>query len=112
MTSDLRFLEDGLAIADDLEAAAARWDQLHVRLGKACLDLSRQTGGSWMVASDSAVFDADFHGRDESTICGLRREFSGNGGVALICYLSRYVSKGTPARRVHARRDRHHSLHH
>jgi hypothetical protein len=64
VTSDLRFLEDRISIANDLEAAAARWDQLNFRVGKSGLDLGRQTGGAWLVASDGAVFDAEFHGRD------------------------------------------------
>jgi hypothetical protein len=65
VTPDLRFLEDGLSIAKNFEAAAARWNQLNFRVGESLLYLGCQTGGPGLVASDGAVFDADFHGRTE-----------------------------------------------
>ena len=43
---ELRFLENGDAVALHLEASAARRDQLDVRVGKAFLELGRQTGGA------------------------------------------------------------------
>jgi len=45
VSPDLRFLEDGLSIAKNFEAPAARRNQLDFRVGKAFIDLGRQTGG-------------------------------------------------------------------
>jgi hypothetical protein len=58
-----RLLEYRNAVAKDLEAPATRRDQLDLHVGVSFLQLSRQTGGSWLVVSNSAVFDADLHRR-------------------------------------------------
>ncbi len=54
--------EDPDAVHRHLEDAARPFDQLDGRLGQRPLELSRQTGGSGLVVSDSAVFDRDVHG--------------------------------------------------
>jgi len=57
----LRFLENRLPIESDFETTPARWNQLDVPVGPSVPELSRQTGGSRLIVSKSAVFDADFH---------------------------------------------------
>jgi len=61
VSPELRLLEHGPVVAHHFESAAARRDQLDGRLGEVLLDLGRQTGGSWLVVSDRAVFDRDAH---------------------------------------------------
>ncbi len=61
VTPGLRLLVYRNAIANDLEASASRWKELDIGLRILPANLSRQTGGSGLVASKSAVFDADFH---------------------------------------------------
>jgi hypothetical protein len=61
VSSDLRLLEDGLAIADDFETPALRRNESDLRIGKAATNFRRQTGSARFVASNSAVFDADVH---------------------------------------------------
>lgn len=61
MTPELRLLEDRGAVGDDLESTAARGDKFDARVGKPLLDLGRQPGSPWFVASEGAVFDRDFH---------------------------------------------------
>jgi hypothetical protein len=58
----LRLLEHRLPIAHDLEAAAARRNQLDLRLGKLVSNLGRQTDGPRFVVSNRAVLDRDLHG--------------------------------------------------
>lgn len=60
---DLRFLEYRNAVGDDLESAAARLDQIDLRVGEAVANLGRQTDGPGFVASHRAVFNRDRHGR-------------------------------------------------
>lgn len=61
MASELRLLEHGMAVSLHLEASATGWDHLHSRIRECRLDLGRQTGGPWFVASDRAVLDGDDH---------------------------------------------------
>jgi hypothetical protein len=53
--------EDQLAVPAHLEGAAAPFDQLDVDIAVVFTELVRQTGGSWSVASNDAIFDADVH---------------------------------------------------
>ena len=62
MAAELRFLEHRVSIAHDLEASAARRNQLDAGVRKRITNLCRQTDGSGFVASDGAVFDGDRHG--------------------------------------------------
>jgi hypothetical protein len=62
MPSCFRFFVDRYSIGNDLEPAASRRNHLKLGVGKALLNLSRQTGGSRFVVSNDAVFDGDFHG--------------------------------------------------
>jgi hypothetical protein len=57
MPPELRLLEDGRAVGDDLEPAATRRDQFDRGIRKPLLDLGRQPGSPRFVASESAVFD-------------------------------------------------------
>lgn len=61
VASCLRFLVNSDTITDDLETSPARRDELDVGLRVFLTNLSRQTGGSGLVASKGAVFDSDFH---------------------------------------------------
>ena len=61
MTVGLGLLVDRLAIAEDLEPSASRWDQLDLRVGKSLPDFDRQTGGPGLIVSNDAVFDRDSH---------------------------------------------------
>jgi hypothetical protein len=62
MALQLRLLKHGSAIESDLELSPAGWNELHPRLGKRLPELGRQTGGPWLVVSNRAVLDRDFHG--------------------------------------------------
>ena len=59
--AELRFLEYRLAVAEDFEPPVPRRNQINFYTGIVVPELSRQTGGSGLVVSKSAVFDADFH---------------------------------------------------
>src|SRR5690349_8602686 len=48
-------------IYGDLESAARRRHQLYGGVGKLALQLSRQTGGAWLVVSNDAVLDEYTH---------------------------------------------------
>jgi hypothetical protein len=61
MATQLRFFEDRLAVAHNFEPTAPRRNQFYIRFRKARTNLSRQTGGSWFVVSNDAVFYADIH---------------------------------------------------
>jgi len=61
VATELRLLEDGNAVADDLEPTAARGEELHLRAGNLLTQLGRQTGGPWLVVSNGAVLDGDVH---------------------------------------------------
>ena len=61
--AELRLLEDGHAIACDLEPATSRWLESDAGVGKALLNRGRQTGGPRLVVSNRAVLDVDVHGR-------------------------------------------------
>ena len=61
MPPNLGFLEYCFAVGDDLEAAAARWNELDCRVREPPLDLGRQPGGPRFVASEGAVLDCDAH---------------------------------------------------
>jgi len=57
----LRFLKNWYTVRHDFEPPAPRGDQLDVCGGPSVPELSRQTGGSWLVISEGAVFDSDLH---------------------------------------------------
>jgi hypothetical protein len=57
----LRFLIDRDAVTDDLETSPAGRNELDIGVRVVPANLSRQTDGSGLVASKSAVFDGDFH---------------------------------------------------
>jgi len=57
VAAELRFLENRHAITEHLESSTARWNELHLFVGKCIPDLRRQTDGAWLVVSDCAVFD-------------------------------------------------------
>src|SRR5437867_10294091 len=56
-----RLFENRHSIQYNFEASGARWNQLDLRVGIPLPHLSRQTGGSRLVVSKSAVFDRDLH---------------------------------------------------
>ena len=58
--------EEAAAIDLHLEHAARRLNQLHVGVGVGLADFGRQTGGSWLVVSDDAVFDRNAHAVNDS----------------------------------------------
>jgi hypothetical protein len=62
---DLRFLEHGCPVGDDLEAPAARWNQLDLGIREPLTNLGRQPDGPRFVASHRAVFNGDSHERFE-----------------------------------------------
>src|SRR5258705_11821841 len=82
-----RFLVHGFPVAKYFEAAASRRNHLQVRLGKTLANLSRQTGGSRLVVSNDAIFDADLHSARGFGLLGGRRELlyklSRLGGIDL-----------------------------
>ena len=55
------FLEYGRPVHHDFEPAPTRRDQIDGRRRIALPEFSRQTGGSWLVVSNGAVFDLDVH---------------------------------------------------
>jgi hypothetical protein len=59
--AELRFLEDRLSVARDLESTAAGRLESNVGVRECGAKLGRQTGGPWFVASNRAVLDFDFH---------------------------------------------------
>ena len=61
MASEFRFLENRSAVDKDFETTAARGNQFDARIRIFLVELSRQTGGSGLVVSKSAVFDGDVH---------------------------------------------------
>lgn len=63
MASHLLLREDRLSIHRDFEHATGGGGQLDLDSGEVLLQLSRQTGGSWLVVSDDAEFDPNAHGR-------------------------------------------------
>ena len=63
MPSCLFLGEEEVAVHHDFENAAGRGGQLDLDAGEMLLQLSRQTGGSWLVVSNDAEFDANSHGR-------------------------------------------------
>ena len=56
----LVFAEDHPAVNDDVEDAAAAFNQFGLGAGF-LLDLFRQTGGLWIVVSFAAIGDGDGH---------------------------------------------------
>jgi hypothetical protein len=67
VASKLGFLEHGVTVTHDLEATAARWNELYPRVGKRFTNLGRQPDGPGLVRSDGAVFDRDGHGVDKAS---------------------------------------------
>jgi hypothetical protein len=66
VTSHRLFGENAATVHLHLEHAARRLDQLHVGVGVGLADFGRQTGGSWFVVSDDAVFDRNTHAVNDS----------------------------------------------
>jgi hypothetical protein len=62
VSAKLRFLEDGSAVDQYLETPATRRNHFELRLRKTLSNFCRQTGGTGLVVSNDAVFDADRHG--------------------------------------------------
>lgn len=50
-------------VGGHFERAAGRLHQANVRFRERLLELGRQTGGPWLVVSNDAVLDRDFHVR-------------------------------------------------
>jgi hypothetical protein len=72
-----RFLgEHEHAVDGHLEESARRLEQPDCGIRKGLLELSCQTGGSWLVVSDNAVLDRHVHDRRQVFACseGNRRE--------------------------------------
>ena len=67
VSSDPRLFENRHSVQHDFKPPAARWKQLDLRVRIPLLHLSRQTGGSRLVVSNNAVFDADLH----SSVVGI-----------------------------------------
>ena len=63
MSAKLRFLKNRNAIAHDLEPAPFGGPHLDLYVLIAIPDLSRQTGGSRLIVSKSAVLDRNLHCR-------------------------------------------------
>ena len=59
--SKSRFFENRNFIHNDFKPSAAGWNLLDLRVRIPLPHLSRQTGGSWFIVSNSAVFDRDLH---------------------------------------------------
>jgi hypothetical protein len=57
MAAELALGKHQVAVEHHLEDTTRRLDQLHVRVGIGLVNLGRQTGGPWLVASNTAVFD-------------------------------------------------------
>ena len=72
----------GFYLAVDLhfEHSAGRFQQLDVAVGKRLLQFRRQTGGAWLVVSDDAVFDGDFHARASRIETGTAGPFNRSPG--------------------------------
>jgi hypothetical protein len=65
-----RFLgEHERAVDGHLEESAGRLEQPDFGIRKGLLELSRQTGGSWLVVSDDAVQDRHMHDRHQRRAC-------------------------------------------
>jgi hypothetical protein len=58
----LGLFEDRPLIDHHFESSLARRNHDDISVGPALSELSRQTGGSWLVVSKCAVFDRDLHG--------------------------------------------------
>src|SRR6266852_9287681 len=61
--------ENAATVDLHLEHAARGLDQLHVGVRVGLADFGRQTGGSWLVVSDDAVFDRNAHAVNDSRAC-------------------------------------------
>lgn len=75
--SELCLRENKLAVHFDLEAAAAAFDALDLRIGKGGQDLSGQTGRLRGVVSLQAEFDGYVHGRRDSPMLRTNLAFDG-----------------------------------
>lgn len=70
--TQLRFFENRDAIGHDFETTTSRRNHLQLRRRKTLSNFCRQTGGTWLVVSNDAVFDADLHSRVVSLLVGRR----------------------------------------
>ena len=61
VAAELRFFEDRIPVAENLESPFAGRNQVDLDAGIMIPELSRQTGGSGLIVSKSTVLDADFH---------------------------------------------------
>jgi hypothetical protein len=57
MAAELALGKHQVTVEHHLEDTTRRLDQLHLRVGIGLVNLGRQTGGPWLVASNTAVFD-------------------------------------------------------
>ena len=64
MTTKLGLPENRIVTEKYFEPAAESRSHLDFGVGKTASDFVRQTGGTWLVVSNHAVFDSDFHGFD------------------------------------------------
>jgi hypothetical protein len=53
--------EHQITVQGDLVHSARRLDQLDVGIGVCTLNLGRQTGGPWAIASNTTEFDGNLH---------------------------------------------------
>lgn len=61
VTPQLGLFEDRPVIDHHFESSLSRRNHGDIGVGPALSELSRQTGGSWLVVSECAVFDRDLH---------------------------------------------------
>jgi hypothetical protein len=62
MTTKLGLPENRIVTEKYFEAATESRSHLDFGVGIAASDFVRQTGGSWLIVSNHAVFDNDLHG--------------------------------------------------
>src|SRR6059058_2995814 len=77
MPAEFGLLEDRLILKEDFEASTARGNHFDLGVGEAFFDLVRQTGGSWLIVSNHAVFNTDLHR------CGMWSALLGRGRILL-----------------------------
>ena len=62
MTTKLGLPENWIVTKKYFEAATESRSHLDFGVGEAASDFVRQTGGTWLIVSNHAVFDNDLHG--------------------------------------------------
>jgi hypothetical protein len=61
VAAELSLGKDQITVEDDLVDTTGRLDQLDLGVGVGLVNLGRQTGGPWLVASNTAVFNRYLH---------------------------------------------------